>query len=181
MTIIVWRGGIMACDSCWASNGTQTVSMVKIVRLSSGALLGSAGDNDSRAMYELLDKIRDPRKLPSRMELASTKLDYEGLLALPRGGVWLIASGRMNEAGYPDIDSVYDEGPDLGVWPASTMGGYAACGSGGDYALSAMDAGATARQAVEIACKRNIHCRPPVHVRKLFDANNHEPRKKSLK
>jgi ATP-dependent protease HslVU (ClpYQ) peptidase subunit len=58
------------------------------------------------------------------------------------------------------------------------MGGYAACGSGMDYALAAMDAGATARQAVEIACKRNINCRPPVHVRKLFDADTPKPKLK---
>ena len=168
----------MACDSCWASAGTQTVSMIKIKRLSSGALLGSAGDNDSRIMERLLDKIKHPDKLPSRSELAATKLEYEGLLALPRGGVWLISAGRMNEAGYADLDSVHDEAPDLGVWPAATMGGYAACGAGQDYALSAMDGGATARQAVEIACKRNLNCRLPVHVRKLFDNTTPKPKKK---
>lgn len=178
MTIIAYRAGIMACDSCWASAGTQNVSMIKIKRLASGALLGSAGDNDNRQMEQLLDKIKSPDKLPSRADLAATKLEYEGLLALPRGGVWLISASRMNEAGYADADSVYDETPDLGVWPAATMGGYAACGSGGDYALAAMDAGATARQAVEIACKRSIHCRPPVHVRKLFDASTPKPKKK---
>ena len=178
MTIIAWRAGIMACDSCWASAGTQTVSMIKIKRLASGALLGSAGDNDSRIMERLLDKIKSPDKLPSRAQLAETKLEYEGLLALPRGGVWLISAGRMNEAGYADADSVFDETPDLGVWPAATMGGYAACGSGGDYALAAMDAGATARQAVEIACKRNINCRPPVHIRKLFENSVPKSRQK---
>jgi hypothetical protein len=173
MTIIVWRAGVMACDSCWASNGTQTVSMIKIKRLSSGALLGSAGENDSREMERLLDKIKHPDKLPTRQELIAIRLDYEGLIAFPRGGVWMIASGKVDEAGYADDDEA-----DMGVWPAATMGGYAACGSGGDYALAAMDAGATARQAVEIACKRNINCRPPVHVRKLFDVNNPVPGKR---
>lgn len=174
MTIIAWRGGIMACDSCWASNGTQTVSMIKIKRLTSGALLGSAGDNDGRDMERLLDRIKSPDKLPSRMDLIATKLSYEGLIAFPRGGVWMISTGKVDDAGYPA-----DDDEDMGIWPASTMGGYAACGSGGDYALAAMDAGATARQAVEIACKRNINCRLPVHVRKLFDDNHpvKKPRK----
>lgn len=166
MTVIAYRAGIMACDSCWSSNGTQNVSMLKIVRLSSGALLGSAGDNDSRAMYELLDKVKDPRKLPSRADLAATKLDYDGLLALPKGGVYQIVTGKHTDAGY-----VEDDEADFGCWPAATMGGYAACGSGADYALSAMDAGATAREAVIIACRRNIYCRMPAHVVKLHSAS----------
>lgn len=165
----------MASDSCWASNGTQTVSMIKIKRLTSGALLGGAGDNDGREMEVLLDKIRDPAKLPTRQQLIALKLSFEGLLALPRGGVWMISTGRVDDAGYPTEEDVET---DMGVWPAATMGGYAACGSGGDYALSAMDAGATARQAVEIACRRNINCRPPVHVRKLFDDKHPAPGKR---
>jgi len=164
VTIIAYRAGIMACDSCWASNGTQIVSMIKIKRLSSGALLGSAGDNDSREMERLLDKIKNPEKLPTRQELIALKLSYAGLIAFPRGGVWHIATDKVDSAGYPD-----DDEEDMGVWPASTMGGYAAVGSGADYALSAMDAGANAKQAVEIACRRNIQCRLPVHVRSLFE------------
>jgi hypothetical protein len=169
MTVIAWRAGVMACDSCWASNGTQNVSMIKIKRLSSGALLGSAGENDAREMEMLLDRIKDPRKLPSRTELASCKLDYEGLIAFPKGSVYMISTCRMNESGYPDLDSADDEGPDHGVWPAATMGGYAACGSGGEFALAAMDGhpSVTARKAVEVAIKRSIHCRGPIHVMRL--------------
>lgn len=168
MTVIAYRSGLMACDSCWSSFGTQTVSAIKIQRLSSGALLGSAGDNDGRAMVQLLDKIRDPRKLPSRVELASTKLSFEGLLALPKGGVYYIATGRHDDNGYPlDADGSSESEADYGIWLATTMGGYAACGSGADLALAAMDAGASAKLAVQIACKRNVWCRPPVHVVRL--------------
>jgi hypothetical protein len=171
MTIIAWRAGIMACDSCWASAGIQTVSMVKIKRLASGALLGSAGENDSREMERVLDKIRHPDKLPTRTELIALKLGYAGLIAFPRGGVWMVSTGKADEAGYAD-----DDDEDMGIWPAATMGGYAACGSGQDLALAAMDAGATAREAVEIAIKRNIDCRGPVHLRRLFD-DDHKKKK----
>lgn len=174
MTVIVYRAGVMACDSRWSSFGTQTVSAVKIIRLASGALLGSAGDNDSRAMYELLDKVRDPRKLPTRTELAATKLDYEGLLALPKGGVYMISTGRHDDAGYPlGEDGAEASEADYGIWQATTMGGYAACGSGADVALGAMDAGATAREAAIIACRRNVFCALPVHTIKLI-----QPKKK---
>ena len=161
MTIICYRAGVMASDSCWSTYGTQTVSAIKIIRLSSGALLGSSGDNDARAIYDLLDKIRDPKKLPSRAELAATKIDYEGLIAFPKGGVYMVVTGHHDETGYPTAEG------DCGVWQATSMGGYAACGSGGDIALAAMDAGATAKEAALIACRRNIYCRPPVHVMKL--------------
>ena len=158
----------MACDSCWASYGTQTVSAIKIIRLSSGALLGEAGDNDSRAMRELLDKIKTPQKLPSRKELSETKLNYEALIAFPKGGVWMITTGRHDEVGYPlDEDGSTMSDADYGVWPATTMGGFAAVGCGADIALGAMDVGATAKEAVQTACKRNVHCRLPVHVVKV--------------
>jgi hypothetical protein len=169
MTVIAWRAGMMSCDSCWNSFGTQNVSLIKIKRLTSGALLGSAGENDNRDMEALLDKIKNDKMLPTRQQLIALKLTYEGILALPRGGVWVISTGEVNESGYPVTDE------DMGLWTASTMGGYAAVGSGGDIALAAMDAGANARQAVEIACKRNVYCRPPVHVRKLFDEKHPQP------
>lgn len=166
MTVVAWRAGVMACDSCWTYGDTHVVSQIKIKRLSSGALLGTAGDNDGRAMEALLDKIKDPRRLPSRIELAQTKDSFMGLLALPKGGVWIIATGPVDEMGFPVADT-YDQREDYGVWPATTIGGYAAIGSGADYALSAMDAGASAKVACEIACRRNVHCRPPIHVRRL--------------
>lgn len=166
MTIITYRNGIMACDSCWATNGTQNVSAIKIVRLASGALLGSAGDNDCRVIYDLLDKVKSPLKLPTRSELASTKIEYDGLLAFQKGGVWQVCTGKHNDAGYAEDDEV-----DFGCWPATTMGGYAAVGSGADCALSAMDASphVSAKRAVEIACRRNIYCRLPVHFMRLVE------------
>lgn len=174
MTCIAWRAGVMACDSMWTYGDTHVASLIKISRLSSGALLGQAGDNDCRATIELFDKIKDPKKFPSKVELASTKDDFMGLLALPNGrGVWVISICPVDSTGWPS-DS---ENADMGIWPATSMGGYAAVGSGSDYALSAMDAGATARQAVEVACRRNAHCRPPVHIRKLSDGTTRRGKK----
>ena len=163
MTVIAYRAGIMACDSCWTYCDTQVASLPKIRRLTSGALLGQAGDNDSRNIDTLLDKIKDPRKLPTRQQLAETKCSFIGVLALPRGGIFIVSTGKHDGNGYPAEDE-----EDFGIWPATSMGGYCAVGSGSEAALAAMDAGATAREAAMIACKRNVHCRPPIHVMKLF-------------
>lgn len=168
MTCIAWRHGIMACDSCWSYGDTQVASAIKIKRLSSGALLGQAGDNDARGIETMLDKIKSPLKLPTKVEMATTKDSFMGLLALPKGGVYIISCGPVDEQGFPVAD-MHDERDDHGIWLATTMGGYAAVGSGADYALSAMDAGADAKTAVEIAIRRNLSCRGPVHVRRLFE------------
>lgn len=167
MTVIAYRSGIMACDSCWTYGNTQTVSAIKIKRLKSGALLGGAGDNDSRSMEALLDTLKDPAKMPTREALAATKAEGMWLLALQRGGVWVVSTGRHDESGYPYRPDG-EEGDDFGVWPATTMGGFAAIGSGGDCALAAMHAGASAKEAVEIACKLDINCRAPYHTIRLW-------------
>jgi len=176
MTVIAWRNGMMACDSCWTFGDIQVASAVKIKRLSSGALLGQAGDNDCRVIDDLLDRVKDPLKLPTREQLNATKVSFIGLLALQRGGVYVISTAKIDDAGW-----VYDDDDDVGVWTATTMGGYAAVGSGANCALAAMDAGANARQAVEIACRREIHCRLPVHVRHLADTSLTKSKRSKVK
>ena len=162
MTAIAYREGVMACDSCWSSYGSmQAESATKLRRLHSGALLGQAGDNDARAVIALLDRITDPEKLPSREQLAATRTDFEGLLVFPDRRAFIIASCPVDAQGFAT------DGGDIGVWPAATMGGYAAVGSGAEAALAAMDAGASAKRAVEIACQRNLFCRLPVHTMRL--------------
>lgn len=170
MTVIAFRHGVMACDSCWTYGDTQVASAIKIKRLTSGALLGAAGDNDARAIEDLLDKIKSPDKLPSREALAASKVDFIGLLAFPRGGVWVVSSGPVDEAGWPKLDSYDQPLGENGVWPATTMGGFAAVGSGSDYALAAFHShqSVTAERAVEVACRLNINCRLPVHKLALW-------------
>lgn len=174
MTCIAWRHGIMACDSCWTYGDTQTASLIKIRRMRSGALLGQAGDNDCRAIDELLDPIKDPRKLPTRQQLADTKCNFVGLLAFPKGGVWVISTGKVDEMGFPA-----DDDEDFGCWPAASRGNFAAVGSGADIALAAMDAhsSVSARRAVEVACRWNINCRLPVHHMQLVEPHKTVPRR----
>lgn len=154
VTTVAYRDGIMACDSCWADDNMQTTSMTKIDRLTSGALLGSAGDCDIRLLLSLIDKVKTPDKLPGRAELAATKTDYKGILVFPRGQVYMIDIG-------PSTGEQYD----AQVWPANR--GIAACGSGGKVALGAMGAGKSAQEAVAIACRFDINSKLPVHVVKL--------------
>lgn len=167
MTVVAFRSGIMACDTCWSDGEMQTVSATKITRLSSGALLGQAGANDARAVVALLDKVKKAEQLPSREALVATRCEFAGILALPRGGAWIISISACDEGGWDRDDE------ETGVWPATTMGGYAAVGAGGEHALCLMDAGLSAERACRVVANRVMSCRPPIITVSL-----HGPRKR---
>lgn len=147
----------MACDSCWSyGQGVDTLSK-KIARLRSGALLGQAGDNDARDVIALLTNIKSPRQLPSRTALLELRQDFLGLMVFPEGQIVKIATSIVPPTNWtPDT-----EVDDIGVWEIGFS--HAAIGSGADFATGAMEAGATARKAVEIACRRDLNSRPPIH------------------
>jgi hypothetical protein len=155
MTTIAYKAGMMACDSCWTHNDLQVTSLSKIVRLSSGALLGQAGDNDGREMAIFLDKIKTERNLPTRRQLLDLRLNFHGLLVLPNGGIFSVAC-REDPLDYRD---------EVGFTPISRK--FTSCGSGYELAIGAMAAGKTAREAVAIACDFDINSRGPVHVMRL--------------
>jgi ATP-dependent protease HslVU (ClpYQ) peptidase subunit len=159
MTTIAYRDGVMACDSCWTYGGTVDTLTTKISRLSSGALFGTAGQNDGRSLVAMLDKVKTPAQLPSYESLMALRADILGLLVLPKGRVYKIATTMTSPENW---DS---EMEDYGLWEIS--GPFAAVGSGGDMALVAMDCGKSARDAVRIACKYDPNSRAPVHMASL--------------
>ena len=155
MTTIACKDLIMACDSCWTdANWLQGTSQTKIIRLKSGALLGEAGDNDSRAVVKLLQNCKKYDNVPSALELAACKVDYCALLLLPNGELVQIAIDRAENSAE---DTYY-----ANAWRVNKGG--SAVGSGGSVAIGAMDAGKSAREAVEIACRRDPNSKAPVHA-----------------
>jgi len=160
MTTVAWDGKVMASDSCWSLDDAVDSLMNKISRLSSGALLGQAGDNDARAIVRMLDKIKTPAGLPLRDDLLKIRLDYMGLLVFPKGRVFKVSLTHHSEAHWgPDFKE------DIGIWEISTP--FTAIGSGKEFAIGAMAAGKSAPDAVRIACRYDINSRPPVHTVKL--------------
>src|SRR5690242_1566275 len=95
MTTIAYCNRVMACDSSITDDeGIQDGSQNKIVRLSSGALLGGSGDSDDRELVALFDKVKTPKQFPSRKALADLHMDYLGLLVLPNGRIYKIETVR---------------------------------------------------------------------------------------
>jgi ATP-dependent protease HslVU (ClpYQ) peptidase subunit len=157
VTTVAYRDGVMACDSCWTYGGTVDTLANKITRLSSGALLGQAGQNDGRAMVALLDKVKTPAQIPSYDALMNMRVDFLGLLVLPKGRIFKVSTTHIAPSNWgTDFDT------DIGMWEITGL--FSSVGSGGDLATAAMDCGKSARDAVRVACKYDPNSRPPVHI-----------------
>lgn len=156
MTTIAYRDGIMACDSCWSENKAVDTLQTKIERLPSGALLGSAGDNDNRQIKKLFANVKTPAGLPDKAAILAIRCEYAGILVLPRGRVFKISATHLSEAHW---DSDFDD--DVGLWEISLP--FCGIGTGKEFAMGAMAAGKNAAEAVRIACRFDINSRPPVH------------------
>ena len=149
MTTIAFRDGVMASDSCVSSSGYMGASVPKVLRTSAGALIGWSGEADNRAVLALLDKVKTPKQLPTKQEIAACQTDFGLLIAFGPNSVYEVScfeeSGRYT--GYVDIANLT----------------VAAAGSGWALATGAMLAGKSAREAVVIACKVDNNSRLPVH------------------
>lgn len=155
MTTIACKDGTMACDSCWTdSNDVQGTSLTKIIRLKSGALLGEAGDNDSRAVVKLLQSVKNFDQMPTALELAACCVDYLAIILFANGSMAQISITRCGEAG--EMSYV------AGAWPVNR--GCTAVGSGAQLAIGAMKAGKTAREAVMVSCDSDPNSKLPVHT-----------------
>lgn len=152
MTTIAYTNGIMASDSSWVGDdGIQDTSLTKIVRLSSGALWGSAGDADDRELLALLQHVKKPAQLPTKRQILELKWEGVALIVFPSGDAWKVQGGEKAE--------------DCAVWPCNR--GYAAVGSGAHLAIGYMGKGGSARDAVAFACRFDPNSRLPVHYMPL--------------
>lgn len=150
MTTIAYRDGIMASDSrCADEQDMHLTNCQKMYTLKNGSTLGTAGDDDARPLMKLLGR----KQLPSRKKLAQTEVDFKGILVLPDLSVYIVEVGRKEEE------------PGLGEWYgmlSEITDTICAVGTGSQFAYGAMEAGKTAAEAVEIACKRDINSALPV-------------------
>lgn len=139
MTTIVYRNGVMACDSRAYSGGSMPIgSKSKIERLDDGTLLGVSstipgGAEAIRQWYKDGMPKDCNYNLPDRFSLLVAKLN---------GSIFMAN------------DNLMISGP--------LMGEYFAIGSGSEYALGAMAAGLGPEQAVKIACELDVWSSEPI-------------------
>jgi len=167
MTTIAYRDGVMASDSRASDLHYKHVTMCqKVFRLNSGALLGTAGDCDARALMVMLDNVTNSESLPTRLELKELEMSLEGLLVLPNKEVW-------------QIDIEWSEQEHEGFWDAQAWqieDDVAAVGSGAAFALGAMGHGADPIEAIRSAVRFDLFSCAPLQCLTLGDGTT-EPKR----
>lgn len=135
MTIIAYRAGVMAADTCMTDS--FVTCGIKLYK-KKGHIIGFCGDVEQALVF--VDWFFDQKK-NRRPDLAAEQ-GWEALV--------------MNKTG------VYTWGRSLR--PIEISEDFYAIGSGAALAMGAMEHGASAAEAVAIACRRDPYCREPVTV-----------------
>lgn len=135
MSVIAWDGKSIAADKQATCAGLKLTAS-KIRRLDTGIILAWAGEQDSgEMMARWFIGGQDPAKWPA---CQSDKDLWCRLIIVDRDG--FVSTYERQPVSFPMEDKAM-------AW-----------GSGRDYALGAMARGATAREAVEVACRFDIGC-----------------------
>lgn len=145
MTIIVFTDGIMAADSGVFAGDRWSGAATKIVRGRDGGLAGAAG---TRAGCHLFLKWFEQGSAGQFVPPQDDGHGFGALMVDPSGNVT-----RMDKHGT--------------IYPSPNVA-YHIEGCAEDIAAGALEAGATAEEAVEIVCRLHPYCRLPVDSLKLW-------------
>jgi hypothetical protein len=142
VSVVVYKDGVLAADSkAWGGRGNASPGTKrKVHRLPDGTRVGIVSavvGLPERFVGWLIDGA-DPLKW------TGDQPDLAAIIVKPNGEVFLAH------------DSVYCSGP--------LTTSQHAIGSGSDYALGALEMGATIEQAIVVACRLNDCCGLPVHI-----------------
>ncbi len=148
MTTIAYKDGIMACDGLVSESGNRFTVGTKIFRLPSNALLGVSGDCDFRAIVDLLADVKSVEDLPSSEELGALGQSYEVLLVLKKHEFYCVETPR-------------DKNGNCRGQVLRVKEKYSTVGSGSLFAFGAFEMGASAEEAIKVACKYDLYSSPP--------------------
>lgn len=141
MTIVAYRAGIMAADTASWSGDMVSAYVRKIVRSPTGVLIGACGETaDCRALLQWAEEGAHLAKCPK-------KISAQALIVAGDQAVHMCDNGK-----------IYD-----------VHGEFFAIGSGEDFALGAMAAGASAEEAVRLCFGRVAHVGGDVDVMRLAE------------
>lgn len=157
-TIIVDRiNGVIAADSQNTDCSDQIHRCNKIERLPNGNYFLGSGHNLTISMAKAWAAAEfDPDEQPDWPEPIQSYA-FSAVILKPDGSAWMCDDEL---AVFELLDKV------IGI------------GSGSVYALGAMDAGATAEEALMIACRRDLYTSEPVHLEKIIFPTKRAPRKR---
>lgn len=147
MTTIAYKDEVMAADTQITAGGMRVGFTMKLSSLKDGSLVGFCGQCSSKmAAFRRLDLLVKLARLQEVSltevetdEIAWPKGDYEILLVEPNGQISVLEAYKDEEHGW--IDYAND---------------YHSIGSGSPFALTAMDCGMSAINAVSAAMMRDL-------------------------
>jgi ATP-dependent protease HslVU (ClpYQ) peptidase subunit len=140
MTTIAYKDGVMAADSrctVGSEGGGDRVFRCEKLFHRHGALIGTAGESGSGLIF--VDWYGSGDDAPS--ELIDGGAEFDCIVVDVKGAIWLFDRWCKGER---------------------VLEPFWAVGSGAKAALGAMHAGASAKRAVEIACKIDPWSAPPI-------------------
>ena len=141
MTVIAWdaKTKTLAVDSLFTSGDRKTYGQkFKLLE-------------DGRAVVVFAGDVIQGRKAISYIE-QNKPLTHEMISGATIVVLYLVGRRRGRLA-------VYEDSPNVALVLQSE-----AWGTGSDFAIAAMDAGASAEEAAKIACKRSASCGGKIHV-----------------
>lgn len=147
MTTIAYRNGIMAADSACFDSSLYQGEVDKLWMLPEIGLVGCSGEIG--AMIQFVDWLKDGSERKKKPDLPDD-CDFESIVV-----------GLDGEAVHYDRHLV----------PIRVANDLHAIGSGRKLALGAMMAGASAEEAVKIACHYDMVTREPIRTIRLQDLN----------
>lgn len=155
MTTIIVHGDKMLCDGQITSGERIDSYNFKKIRKINGCVIGGAGRLSSvLAFFDWFDTYSNSLSVKSSAPEVEIMIpeginddDFTGLVMFTDGEVFLYEGGKRC---YPVFNP-----------------NYYAIGSGADWALAALDAGATPEEALEIAKKRDVYSGGETFIEKL--------------
>jgi ATP-dependent protease HslVU (ClpYQ) peptidase subunit len=137
MTIIAYRDGVMAADTCITDSAGFVTCGIKLHK-KQGHIIGFCGDVSQALVF--VDWFFNQKK--NRKPDINAETGWEAMVLNKNG----VTTWDRSLRPIPMDDSFY------------------AIGSGAGLAIGAMERDATAEEAVVVACKRNPYCRLPVTI-----------------
>lgn len=138
MTTIAYRAGVLAADSCMRVLGHYAGTAKKLIRLTDGSWLGMSGYHEDGEL--VANWLNAGAVAETRPRLS----DEAGVLHVRLDGT--AAHYEQLCHAIPMLDAFW------------------AGGTGAPFAIGAMAAGASAEEAVRIACQYDVYSREPVEV-----------------
>ena len=142
MTVIAYKNGILASDSLVTLGTARAGSVRKICRGPNGSLAGLCGNTAYSDMFMSWIKSGEPNSAPD----LSSDSSFTAIVIRPNGKVYMACSSTTLFLLKSPFHSI---------------------GSGSDFAVGAMEMGATAEEAVRVAIKHCISCGGKVVTEKL--------------